>query len=368
MHDDVVRDLEQARARTLELTDLDEPTLVAQHDPLMSPLVWDLAHVGQQEELWLLRGGDPAPAGDAGARTSTRSTTRSSTARADRRRCRCCRRSRRAPTTTRSAAGCSTCSSAPPPRTCSPRAWSSSTRSSTTRPCSPRCSCGRDRRCCWSGSRCRRAGRSPGDRVLRGRRPVRARRRRGRPSRSRSTTSGPRTPSTSRPFWIGRVPVSNRQWREFIADGGYDRRDCGPPGLGAPDRGRARAAAVLDRRRHPAALRDRGGRAARRARPARLLLRGRGVRALGGRAAADRDRVGEGLRLGSRPTRARRAWPWGAQPPAAGPGQPRRRGAAAGPGRRLPGRRLGLRRRADDRRRLGVDLVGLRRRGPASPR
>jgi DinB superfamily len=25
----------------------------------MSPLVWDLAHVGQQEELWLLRAGDP---------------------------------------------------------------------------------------------------------------------------------------------------------------------------------------------------------------------------------------------------------------------------------------------------------------------
>src|ERR1700733_7621776 len=57
MHDDVVRDLERARARTLALTDLDEPTLVAQHDPLMSPLVWDLAHIGQQEELWLLRGG-----------------------------------------------------------------------------------------------------------------------------------------------------------------------------------------------------------------------------------------------------------------------------------------------------------------------
>jgi gamma-glutamyl hercynylcysteine S-oxide synthase len=55
MHDVVVRDLEAARNRTLGLTDLDEPTLVAQHDPLMSPLVWDLAHVGQQEELWLLR-------------------------------------------------------------------------------------------------------------------------------------------------------------------------------------------------------------------------------------------------------------------------------------------------------------------------
>jgi gamma-glutamyl hercynylcysteine S-oxide synthase len=59
MLDDIVRDLDRARNRTLALTDLDEPTLVAQHDPLMSPLVWDLAHVGQQEELWLLRGGDP---------------------------------------------------------------------------------------------------------------------------------------------------------------------------------------------------------------------------------------------------------------------------------------------------------------------
>jgi gamma-glutamyl hercynylcysteine S-oxide synthase len=58
MRDNIVRDLERARTRTLGLTDLDEPTLVAQHDPLMSPLVWDLAHVGQQEELWLLRGGD----------------------------------------------------------------------------------------------------------------------------------------------------------------------------------------------------------------------------------------------------------------------------------------------------------------------
>ena len=27
------------------------------------------------------------------------------------------------------------------------------------------------------------------------------------------------------PFWIGRVPVTNRQWSEFIADGGYQRSD-----------------------------------------------------------------------------------------------------------------------------------------------
>ena len=29
--------------------------LMAQHSPLMSPLVWDLAHIGNYEELWLLR-------------------------------------------------------------------------------------------------------------------------------------------------------------------------------------------------------------------------------------------------------------------------------------------------------------------------
>jgi hypothetical protein len=63
MHDLVVRDLGRARDRTLGLTDVDEPTLVARHDPLMSPLVWDLAHVGQEEELWLLRGGDQARPG-----------------------------------------------------------------------------------------------------------------------------------------------------------------------------------------------------------------------------------------------------------------------------------------------------------------
>jgi iron(II)-dependent oxidoreductase len=78
MHDRVVRDLEQARNRTLGLTDLDDPALVTQHDPLMSPLVWDLAHVGQQEELRLLRAGDPTRPGPGYSRQRwTRSTTRS---------------------------------------------------------------------------------------------------------------------------------------------------------------------------------------------------------------------------------------------------------------------------------------------------
>jgi gamma-glutamyl hercynylcysteine S-oxide synthase len=61
--DDIARGLEQARARTLALTDLDEPELVRQHSRLMSPLVWDLAHIGQQEDLWLLRGGNAAAQG-----------------------------------------------------------------------------------------------------------------------------------------------------------------------------------------------------------------------------------------------------------------------------------------------------------------
>jgi iron(II)-dependent oxidoreductase len=46
----------------MALTDsVDDTDLVAQHSPLMSPLVWDLAHIANQEELWLVReaGGRP---------------------------------------------------------------------------------------------------------------------------------------------------------------------------------------------------------------------------------------------------------------------------------------------------------------------
>jgi iron(II)-dependent oxidoreductase len=61
--EDLARQLATARDRTLLLTDHDEPELVRQHDALMSPLVWDLAHIGQQEDLWLLRRGDAHRAG-----------------------------------------------------------------------------------------------------------------------------------------------------------------------------------------------------------------------------------------------------------------------------------------------------------------
>jgi iron(II)-dependent oxidoreductase len=52
----VLDDLRRARGRTLDLlAPFDDAALTAQHSPLMSPLVWDLAHIAHYEELWLVR-------------------------------------------------------------------------------------------------------------------------------------------------------------------------------------------------------------------------------------------------------------------------------------------------------------------------
>jgi iron(II)-dependent oxidoreductase len=62
----VAEQLRRARDRSVALTDaVDDADLVRQHSKLMSPLVWDLAHIGNQEELWLVR--------DVGAREPVRS-------------------------------------------------------------------------------------------------------------------------------------------------------------------------------------------------------------------------------------------------------------------------------------------------------
>jgi gamma-glutamyl hercynylcysteine S-oxide synthase len=54
--DRAVTELVAVRERSLGLlAPLDEADLLGQHSPLMSPLVWDLAHVGNYEELWLAR-------------------------------------------------------------------------------------------------------------------------------------------------------------------------------------------------------------------------------------------------------------------------------------------------------------------------
>ncbi|WFE65650.1 ergothioneine biosynthesis protein EgtB [Micromonospora sp. WMMD714] len=61
----IAAELARTRARTDALTTaVDDNDLVRQHSTLMSPLVWDLAHVGNQEELWLVR--------DVGGRTPVR--------------------------------------------------------------------------------------------------------------------------------------------------------------------------------------------------------------------------------------------------------------------------------------------------------
>ena len=58
--------LTESRARTLEvIAPFDEAVLRRQHDPLMSPLLWDVAHVANYEDWWLVRalGGDATRAG-----------------------------------------------------------------------------------------------------------------------------------------------------------------------------------------------------------------------------------------------------------------------------------------------------------------
>ncbi len=55
--------LQETRRRTLALVaSIDDVRLQRQHDPLMSPLVWDLAHIAAYADLWLSRpDGAPAP-------------------------------------------------------------------------------------------------------------------------------------------------------------------------------------------------------------------------------------------------------------------------------------------------------------------
>src|SRR2546421_12261779 len=66
LREQVAAQLRRARARSVALTDaVDDDDLVRQHSKLMSPLVWDLAHIGNQEELWLVR--------DVGGREPVRS-------------------------------------------------------------------------------------------------------------------------------------------------------------------------------------------------------------------------------------------------------------------------------------------------------
>jgi len=82
-----------------------------------------------------------------------------------------------------------------------------------------------------------RAGHRGDRRARRADRAIRAAGRRSRPGggRLRYESTGSRlvpwakraacAHSERRAFWIGQVPVSNRQWREFIGDGGCQRQE-----------------------------------------------------------------------------------------------------------------------------------------------
>jgi iron(II)-dependent oxidoreductase len=64
---DLVEGLEEARRRTrLLLASVSDEDLAAQHDPIMSPLIWDYGHIGNYEELWLLREAAGKGLSDAG--------------------------------------------------------------------------------------------------------------------------------------------------------------------------------------------------------------------------------------------------------------------------------------------------------------
>lgn len=61
--------LGEARARTLLLVgSLSEEDLRRQHDPLMSPIVWDLGHIAHFEEVWLLENVEGGGTGSEGLR------------------------------------------------------------------------------------------------------------------------------------------------------------------------------------------------------------------------------------------------------------------------------------------------------------
>ncbi|MBJ7342570.1 MAG: DinB family protein, partial [Solirubrobacteraceae bacterium] len=54
--------LRSTRERTLELTAaISDEDLERQIDPIMSPLVWDIAHIAAYEDLWLVHRGGGKP-------------------------------------------------------------------------------------------------------------------------------------------------------------------------------------------------------------------------------------------------------------------------------------------------------------------
>ena len=353
---DIVAGLEATRQHTLALVaPLSREDLERQIDPLMSPLVWDLAHIAAYEDLWLVHrhGGEPLLRADLAEIYDAFETPRA--VRGDlalprpRRRARVPRRRARA------RAGRRIERTAPTPCCTSS---SCATSSSTPRRCC--------RRCSSRGSTATRVPRAAPP-------PRRARRRTAAWSSSRS----PAAPCTigapedgfaydnERPrhavdlpaFRIGRTPVTNATWLRFAEGGGYERREWwSRRGLGVEGGVRHHAPQALGRGRTDGAVAiDRLGAAGpRRARRPRLLVRGRRLRPRARRAPPDRGRVGEGGDLG--PAAGGRAAPVGRTSPR----RDANLGRVFGPRPARTRRRLAVRRARHARRRLGVDRERVR--------
>src|ERR687888_1921736 len=76
----IVDALSQVRDRTFALVaHLDDAGLERKIDPIMSPLVWDLAHIAAYEDLWLVHrfAGEPLLRPDLAARYDAFETPRS---------------------------------------------------------------------------------------------------------------------------------------------------------------------------------------------------------------------------------------------------------------------------------------------------
>ena len=303
----IARELTGARQRTSLLTDsVDEADLVRQHSPLMSPLVWDLAHIANQEELWLLRevgGREPMrpeidPLYDAFEHPRSERPT---------------------------------LPLLPPAEA---RAYGHEVRGRVLDLLD---------RAPFGGTRLLGDGFAFGmiaqhevqhDETMLITHQIRAgragaRRRLPRPAPADAfrlpsevlVPGGPFTMGTSTepwaldnerpahavevaPFYLDTTPVTCGAYAQFIDDGGYDdRRWWTGAWLGAPAEGRADRAAVLAARGpavDPPGVRQAGADRAGRARAARVLVRGRRVRPLGRAQAAHRGRVGEGGQVRSR--------------------------------------------------------------------
>ena len=162
------------------------------------------------------------------------------------------------------------------------------------------------------------------------------------------------------PFWIGRAPVTNSAWQDFVADGGYQQQRWWSA------RGWAhRVEAGLERPEFWTAdgTRLRFG-VLEQVPPDEPVQHVSYFE-------AEAFAAWSGARLPTEPewekacawdpaTGRRRRWPWGSAEPSAHLANLGGAALRPAPVGAYPDRRVGLRRRADDRRRLGVDVLGLR--------